>query len=179
MIWWSSSRSKNRIAKLELGGPGLERPAFAVVVLDKFFGFGGVGGFEFFGVPLDFFSGTEGDVAEERGFGERAGVVEAAGGFAAGFTGLGPFFVMADGVWNLHAEFGGTFHADQLMIAVVGDQTAFAANEKDAAFPFVGEVGREDVGRGLAAAVIPGEGERFMVAALGRELVADNEPGRC
>jgi hypothetical protein len=58
--------------------------------------FGGVGEFHGGGVPFELLAGdARGDVAEHDGLGERAGVVEAVGGFFVGEDGIHPGVVMA------------------------------------------------------------------------------------
>src|SRR3954452_23652905 len=72
-------------------------PSLAVVMLEILVGLRTVAGLEIFCVPIQFFSDAVGDIAEQGGFGERAGVVETAGGRAVGLAGLDPFIVVTDG----------------------------------------------------------------------------------
>jgi hypothetical protein len=66
------------------------------MMLDESVRFRGVFCAQVFGIPNDSFAGAECDVPQEDGLGERAGVIEVAGGFGTGFAGLNPFVVVAD-----------------------------------------------------------------------------------
>ena len=85
---------------------------------------------------------------------------------------------MTDGIRNFYSFLEPILGGHQLVAVVVRNQIALFTNEEDAAFPFDGKVGREDVWSGLTAAVIPGEREWRAAGLDGGVLVADNEPRR-
>lgn len=76
-------------------------------------------GFEFFGVPFDFFADSVCDVTEVVGFGEPSGVFEVAGGGGAGFAGVYPFGVVANGFGD--ELFGGL----EVFEVVFGEEEVF------------------------------------------------------
>ena len=73
-------------------------------MLEVLFGFGHANGPDVVGVPGKLATDAMGDIAQQDGFGERAGVIEAAQCFSAAFAGFSPFLVMSDGIGD---EFGG------------------------------------------------------------------------
>jgi len=115
---------------------------------------------------------------QQGGLRQRAGVVEVAGGRAAGLAGQDPFLVMAERLGDglrrglevlelgLRQE-----HAPP----IVGQDHPFLAHEQDGRAP-VGQVLLFLNGRALAA-VVPGELHRRQIAARG-VFVADDEPRR-
>lgn len=90
-----------RVGTLKTPDPlTLEGPAFSVLAVKVLVGFGEVGDFHVFGVPLDFFAGSESDVSEHDGFGEGAGVIEAGHGFWSAFACGDPFVDDAATAWE-------------------------------------------------------------------------------
>src|ERR1041385_4578411 len=72
-------------------------PARPVSLFQEFVGFGSVGGFHSFGIPLKLFADAHGDEAEEANFGQGGSVLEVGtGGFAA-FAGIEPITMVTLG----------------------------------------------------------------------------------
>ena len=76
----------------------LQRPPLPVAAAEVLIGLGAVGGLQARGVPLQLLAHPIGHVAQQHRFGQRAGVVEVAGGRAAGLAGLEKLLVVADRV---------------------------------------------------------------------------------
>ena len=135
-----------------------------------------VGDGEFGGVPLQLFAGAIGGVAEQHGFGQRAAVIEIAGGGGAVFAGFDPFGVVADRFGNGMRRGGEIFVAifgQELQHAIIGGEHAFVADEERAVAPFKGIAGFGKDGR-VFVAVVPGEMDGRLIAA-GGEVVIDLE----
>ena len=68
---------------------------------DVIVGLGAVGGFQQLAIPIEFLAaGAVRNVAQQDGFGQRAGVVEIAGRGLARLAGANPFLVMPDRAGN-------------------------------------------------------------------------------
>ena len=82
---------------------------FAIIPKMAEVGIGGIG-LKGLRVPGDFAPKTVSDIAKVIGFGERAGVIERAGGGCAGFARVNPFLVVAEaiGCAGLDDEIGHT-----------------------------------------------------------------------
>src|SRR2546427_5102152 len=74
---------------------GSNLPSFAIMMLDVLAGFRAIAGAHLLGVPFELFADAIGDVAQQRGLGQRAGIIKLAGRGAAGFNRFNPFVVMA------------------------------------------------------------------------------------
>ena len=130
-------------------------------------------GFQIRRVPVEFFADAEGDVSEQRGFTERAGVGEIAGGSSAGFDGLNPFLVMADRVGNRRfwrREIRELRLGQEHAAAVIDEEISLLTDEENAAAPFVEHLGGELVG-GAIFALIPSEAHGRLLAARGISVV--------
>ena len=73
-------------------------------MLDISVGFGAVNGFQLQSVPLQFFTGAIGHIAQQGGLRERPGIIEIAGRGAAILDGFDPFLMVANLV--LDVRFG-------------------------------------------------------------------------
>ena len=97
-------------------------------MLDELVGLRAVRGLHRREVPFQLLADAIGDVAEQRGFRERPGVVETAGRGAAGLDRFDPFTVMPDGILDerlgLHEAFK-IFLRQEDVATVVRDELAF------------------------------------------------------
>src|SRR3954466_5085267 len=126
--------------------------------MDKAVCFGGIGRCHFNRVPDDFSTDSVGNVPEVICFGERAAVIEMAGGGSAGFAGIDPFFMMADAVrdgWLRRFEFFELLFRQQNVLAVIGQKHSLAADEEGAAIPLRNQTAMPKLG--LVFALIPGD----------------------
>src|SRR2546423_1370203 len=127
--------------------------------LDEGIGFGAIRRLEAFGVPLELLAELERHIPQQDSLRESSGVVEVAGGLAAGLDRLDPLVVVADrirdGVRRRH-ESCELFLGKELVLAVIRDQHSLVADEECAIAIFAPEIFRKENTRGLVA-VIPGE----------------------
>src|SRR5262245_58074737 len=121
-------------------GMSLERPAFAIAVLDELVGLGGILRFERLVVPFQFLANAIRDITEERGLAERSRILEPACRAAAELDSFNPLFVMTEGLLKeglgFHESFEISF-GQQGMTTVVGQNHALRSNEQYPAFPFL------------------------------------------
>ena len=121
------------------------------------------------GIPLDLLAGPDGQVADEHGFGQGAGVVgEVRHGLLAGLDGADPFFEMTGRMGELHLDGLGT--VEELIV----EEDALVADGQRAALGRRFTAAEEFLGRELAA-VVPDE-LQGRTGIVGGELIGDDRP---
>lgn len=85
----------NKLILLVLNGCLFQLPTLAILSADEWFGFGCVGHSQVRGIPLEFLTDAEGDIAQVIRLGQPTSILEVARRWLARLASVNPFRVMA------------------------------------------------------------------------------------